>query len=218
MMNNYNRKTDPPDRSLTHYSSPATLLNIGTFNINRLKHFNSSPKLPYISSCITDHSLHILCLAETHLSCSATKHTFNSLCSQLSFSQWWSASDPIADPFGGVGILVHNSIAKYIYKFKHWQGCILLLYLQLPGTHICIINGYCPPASSSHFNRIDEFFNQLSSFIKDNQKYKIHSILLGDLNNHYDLYLDHISKSTTLLKCYCLMHFLHTNHFNDLPA
>jgi exonuclease III len=198
MMDNFNKKTDPPDRTSHNYSPPATLLNIGTLNINGLKHFNSSPKLPYISSCITEHSLHILCLAETHLSCSAAKHTFNPLCSQLSFSQWWSASDPIADPFGGVGILVHNSIAKYIYKFKHWHGRILLLYLQLPGTHICIINGYCPPASSSHSERIDEFFTQLSSFIMENQKSKIHSIFLGDLNNHYDLYLDHISKSITI--------------------
>jgi hypothetical protein len=117
-----------------------------------------------------------------------------------------------------VGILVHNSIAKYVYKSKYWQGRILLLYLQLPGTHICIINGYCLPASSSHYGRIDEFFIQLSSFIKDNQKSNIHSILLGDLNTHYDLYLNHITKSITMPKCYRLLHFLHTNHFSDLPA
>jgi exonuclease III len=193
-------------------------LNIGTLNVNGLKHFNSSPKLSYISSCITEHSLHILCLNETHLSRSTAKYTFNPLCSTLSFTQWWSASDPIADPFGEVGILVYNSIAKYVYKFKHWQGCILLLYLQLPGTHICIINGYCLPASSSHYARINEFFVHISSFIKDNQKSDIHSILLGDLNNHYDLYLDHIIKSVTMPKCYRLLHFLHTNHFSDLLA
>jgi exonuclease III len=218
MMNNFNKKTDPPDRSIINYSPPATLLNISILNVNGLKYFNSSPKLPYISSCITEYSLHILCLNETYISRSAVKHTFNPLCSHLSFSQWWSASDPIVNLFGRVGILVHNSIAKYVYKFKHWLGRILLLYLHLPGIHICIINGYCPPASSSHHERIDEFFVQLSSFIKENQKSNIHSMLLGDLNTHYDLYLDHITKSITMPKCYRLLHFLHTNHFNDLPA
>jgi hypothetical protein len=85
------------------YSPPSTILNIGTFNINGLKHFNSSFKLPYVSSCIIDNSLHILCLAETHLSTSVAKCTFNAICSDLSFSHWWSASDPISDPCGGVG-------------------------------------------------------------------------------------------------------------------
>jgi hypothetical protein len=88
MMNNFNnKKTDPPDRTLQPYSPPATLLNIGILNINGLKYFNSSPKFPYISSCITKHSLHILCLNETHLSRSAAKHSFNPLCSTLSFTQ-----------------------------------------------------------------------------------------------------------------------------------
>src|SRR2546430_2422749 len=95
------------------------------------------PKLEYLLIYIASHNIDILVITETNLS-SKTARFFNT--KKFGYTGYWTGADDKIKG-SGVGILVANHIAKYVYKCDsisvshyiikvtlYFKGCYLQVY------------------------------------------------------------------------------------------
>ena len=150
-----------------HASIP---IKIASLNINGLTQPN---KKLAISETLNNNTFQILGLSETHLSIKEGKFFNNQIPNYTSF--WSSYSSPHQ---AGVGILIHQNIAKHIARSHNYKGHIIGLDLHFKNLAIRLLQIYIPTQEKKQLRKdIQEHIINLSQ----NPSYKL--IIMGDFNS-----------------------------------
>src|ERR1043165_22088 len=160
-----NNNTSSPEISNTIQS-----IKIHSLNINGL--LDNFKQLSLID-LISENQIDIFGISETHLSTKEAK--FSTLSQKLTnYKCFWTPSNVRQ---GGVGIIIHKSLAKHIGKIQIYKNFILEIDIFLKNLHIKLIQLYFPTQEKKQLRK--DILSYLTPILnKDNFK----TLLMGDLN------------------------------------
>ena len=110
--NNINNFLHDFSPTFTCLSEDNPVLNVGSLNVNGLLS-SSSHKHSSLSSLLYNFNLHVLGVCDTHFTKAQGRH-FNTNYLSPNFCSWWASPTSFPVHTGGVGLILHSSIAKYV--------------------------------------------------------------------------------------------------------
>jgi exonuclease III len=159
------------------------ILTIGTININYLTDYKQN----MITNIMNETQIHILGIAETHLTNKQTKYYLKNDQKYIGFFN----NDDTTVRETGVGIIIDREYAKHIFNIGYYKGRIIYLDLMFKKkTKIRIIQFYGKPLSQIVINKriIQEFQKEVTNLVKTAKATNMEVILMGDFNTHYEKY------------------------------
>ena len=145
-------------------------IKIHSLNVNGLlDNFKQLSLIDFIS----ENQIDIFGISETHLSNKEAK--FSSLSQKLSnYKCFWTLANARQ---GGVGIIIHKSLAKHIGKIQTYKNFLLEIDIFLKNLHIKLIQLYFPTQEKKQLRK-----DILSYLMPTLNKTNYRIILMGDLN------------------------------------
>src|SRR5205085_7884095 len=132
---------------------------------------------------IIENQIDIFGISETHLNSKEAK--FSTISKNLTnYQKFWAPCDCRQ---GGVGIIIHKHIAKYIGKIQTFKNFLIEIDLFFKNSHIKLIQIYFPTQEKKLLRK--EILTYLTPILQSSQ-YKI--IIMGDLNGTPNPKLDRL--------------------------
>src|SRR6185295_1728796 len=143
---------------------------------------------------------------ETHLSIKEAK--FSTLSQKLTnYKCFWTPSNVRQ---GGVGIIIHKSLAKHIGKIQIYKNFILEIDIFLKNLHIKLIQLYFPTQEKKQLRK--DILSYLTPILNQNN-FKI--ILMVDLNGVPNPKLDRLPPKSSNIPEHSLLKLLKSLQFYD---
>ena len=155
---------------------------------------------------LNNNSFDILGLSETHLSTKEGNFFKNQTPNYNSF--WSSFTQPHQ---AGVGIFIHQQIAKHIARTHNYKGHIIGLDLHFKNLQIRLLQIYIP---TSEKKQLCKEIQEQIILLTQNPNYKI--IIMGDFNGISNSRSDRLPPKKTSIPELQLIKYLQSQQFKDI--